>query len=123
VRVVLQVGVHRDHDAAGRRLEPGRERRGLAEVAAELDGGDVARVAELVDDVLDLLPGPVRAAVVDEDDLVAQVGPLGHRVSDLVDERRDRRRFVARRDHDGHVDVPSTGRRHLSGTPVFRRMR
>ena len=98
---VLEVAVHDDDPAAARGLDAGRDRRVLAEVATEPDEAHgVVLVGELAEDA----PGLVRAAIVDEDDLVlagnlresesrgARVGAGGTRA--LVD-----------RDDDADLDV------------------
>src|SRR5262249_34655589 len=74
-RVVLEVGVHGEDDVAVGRPEAGRQGRRLAEVPPEADAADpVAPPGQVGDD----LPRPVGAAVVHEDDLQLEVGPLGH---------------------------------------------
>ena len=73
--LVLEVAVHRHDDVAARAREPGVHRRVLAEVPLEADGVD-ARVGRV--QPLELGPGPVGRAVVDEDQLerLCRRGPI-----------------------------------------------
>ena len=97
-RVVLEVAVEGEDDRALRRPEARRERRGLAEVAAEPDAPD-PRVGR--DRVPDHPPRAVAAAVVDEEELgrpeavrldrSGQLGVEGGQALGLVD-RAGRRR-------------------------------
>ena len=77
----------REDDVAARGLEPGHQRGGLAEVAAEPDRAD-ARV--LAGQLGEHLPGAVAAAVVDEDE-------LGRPVRAVREHRRRARRASAAR--------------------------
>ena len=72
-RIVLEIRVHGDDDLALRALETGRQAHRLAEVRAQADTADARIFAvQLGDD----LPGVVGAAVVDEDELVADAARL-----------------------------------------------
>ena len=77
-RIVLEIAVGRDDEAAARVREAGGERRGLSEVAPEADDAQ-PRVARL--QRRQLLERLVRAAVVDDDDLVAAAEALERRRS------------------------------------------
>ena len=79
--------------------EAGGERRGLTEVAPELDHAD-ARVRLL--DASQNLERSVRAAVVDEQDLV-RTSPALERVGELAVKRLEIVRLVVDRDDDGEV--------------------
>ena len=79
-RVVLQVAVRGDDQPAARVREAGRKRRGLSEVAAEADHPQ-PRIARL--QRRQLLERVVRAAVVDDDQLVA-APVLAQRLGQLV---------------------------------------
>ena len=83
--IVLQVAVGGDDQAAARVREAGGKRRGLAEVAAEADHAQ-ARIAGLQRG--QLLERVVRAAVVDDQDLVA-APVLDQRLGQLVIQRLD----------------------------------
>ena len=74
LRWVLQVGVDHRHGVAEGVLEPGGERRLVAEVAREVDDAD-ARVG--AGEAVEQLPRAVRAAVVDEHELVLEVRDRG----------------------------------------------
>ena len=63
---MLQVASHRDNDFPGRRVEAGRERRGLAVVPGKIDDAD-PRIA--LSHRGQRLPRAVGAAVVDVNDL------------------------------------------------------
>ena len=67
---MLQVRVESDHDVPGREIQPRRQRRLMAEVSGEADRGD-GRIAR--PEALDDAHGAVRRAVIDENDLVADV--------------------------------------------------
>ena len=74
--IVLAVAVERDDDLAARRVEAGRQRGGLAEVAVEIDDAQVAdREPAMASSRASV---PVAAAVVDEHELVGQPDPCGH---------------------------------------------
>src|SRR5205807_9455936 len=83
VRVVLQVGVERHHHAAARRLEPGLQRRRLAEVPAEADAADAAVGRR---QFANGVPGTIGTAVVHEDDFEPHVEARGD-LGDLGKER------------------------------------
>ena len=68
VRIVLQIAVGRHDQPAARVREAGGEGRGLSEIAAEADHAQV-RIARL--QPRQDLEALVRAAIVDDDDLVA----------------------------------------------------
>ena len=67
LRVILQVGVNRDDNLAPRRVEAGRHRRRLAEIAAKMYDMPAA-VARLHG--VEQVKAAVLAAVIDGDDLV-----------------------------------------------------
>src|SRR6185437_8617260 len=95
--VVLQVAVHGDDEFTGGVVEAGGERRGLAEVAAQLDHED-ARI-----DRGNLLKQTVRAvarAVIDEDQFKAGLHMLHHLLHAIV-KARDALLFVVEGDDDG----------------------
>ena len=68
---ILEVGIDHDHRVAARVVEGGRHRDLLAEVARQADQGDAG--VPVVQDT-DGSGGPVRAAVIGEDDLPSQAG-------------------------------------------------
>ncbi len=96
VGVVLEIGVHHDHVPAAHRLQARVGGRGLSGVRLE-PHQPRARVplTELADD----LGAPIAAAVVHEDDLVAQAGRIEH-LADLRPEQREILLLVV----DGHDD-------------------
>ena len=100
-RVVLQVAVGRDDEAAARVRKARRERRGLTEVAAEPDDPQ-PRVLRL--ELRQQRERLVCAAVVDDDDLVAAAERL-ERFRELAVELRDVRRLVPHRDDDGDFRI------------------
>ena len=96
-RIVLPVSVERDHQRAARVREAGRERRGLAEIAVQIDDPQM------------LVPGaqraqagqrPVPAAVVHEDELV-EPSELACDARQLAVERLDVALLVVDRNDDG----------------------
>ena len=98
---VLQVAVEQHHAVLGRHLHAAAERHLRAEVARMADA-DHARVA--LADLADRLGAVVRAAVVDEDDLVVD-GELAERGAEaLVHDRY--RRLVAVAGDDGRDAAP-----------------
>ena len=94
-RHVLEIGVQRNDRVTGSRVEPGRQRRGLAEVAPELD--DLHPVILGEEHAKDAA-GPIRAAVIDKDDLEGERDLL-QRFDQLVVELRQALRFVQQQ-HD-----------------------
>ena len=95
-RIVLEVAVGGHDQAAARVRDAGGKRRGLAEVAAEANHAQV-RIARL--QRRQLLERIVRAAVVDDQDLV-RAAVLDQRLGQLVIQRLDVRGLVA----DGYDD-------------------
>ena len=94
---VLQVGVDRDDRFAGRRVEPGAQRRRLAKIAAKADAHH-ARIA--LGELLDDLPGAVGRAVVDDHDLQLVAAHRGQ-LAQLAVELFERPGFV----EDGNDDA------------------
>ena len=92
--VVLAVAVERDHDGATRMREPGRKRRGLPEVAVEIDDADM-RVRR--GQQLEARERAVAAAVVDEEDFV-RPAEVARDPGELGMERRDVLLFIVDRD-------------------------
>ena len=103
VRVVLEVGVHDDHPAPAHRLEARIGGRRLARVGLEADEPDPrVLLAKTPND----LCAPVAAAVVHEDDLVAET----RRIEDLADLRPEEGQILLLV-VDGHDDG------EIEGTP------
>ncbi len=94
-RVVLKVGVQRDHHVAASEVETGAHRRGLAEVAAETD--DLHTPVGLVA-LAEKLVSAVGAAIVDENDL--EVVLARQRFGDLLVKLRKVCLFIEKRNHD-----------------------
>ena len=96
LRIVLQVGVHRDDEFAARRREACIQRGGLAKVPAERDASDVV---ERPRKRLQPLRRSVRRAVVHEDDLVVEPG-VGHYGPDPLAQQGKRILLVVDRNDD-----------------------
>ena len=108
---VLQVVVEGDHVVAGRLPHAGDVGVVLAVVAQQVERDDVRALrGPGADDV----PAAVAAAVVDEDDLVAQPGGLED-LEDRVDRAPDHVLAVVDRDHDR---VGEVGRVGAHGAPL-----
>jgi hypothetical protein len=104
VRGVLQIRVHEQDGLAGRRLQAGGQRRLLAEVPAQMDRDDSRIPGGLpVED----FAAAVRGAVVDADDLEAELGLL-----DLVDHLVQTLAYDPALVEDGQDDGELTGRGH-----------
>jgi hypothetical protein len=107
-RVVLEIGIHRDDDVAGRDLDAGCERRRLSEVPAQPHDPDV-QMRRMQSHELAIRP--VGRAVVDEDDL-----PLGSRRRkrrpELAIQRLERRILVQERYYNGESAASLIGSRH-----------
>ncbi len=103
-RVILQIGIEGQDDLAARGMKASRQRRRLAEIAAETNTVDPAIFpGQLGDD----LPRTIGAAVVDEDNLDGEIRLMSHR-SDLLVERQKAVVFVVNgdddRDHDQEIE-------------------
>ena len=98
-RIVLEIAVGGDDDAAARVVEPGGKRRRLAEVAPEPDDAQmrIERLQPRQD-----REALVRAAVVDDQQLV-RASPCRQRLGELPVELDERRRFVANRNDDAQL--------------------
>jgi hypothetical protein len=99
-RVVLEVGVEEDEHAAARVIDPGRDSRGLAEVAPELD--DLHPLV-LGRELRELGEAPVRAAVVHVDDLERAAERL-ERADQPLMKRGQIPRLVVHRDDDRELE-------------------
>jgi len=106
-RIVLQVGVERDHSRAAGMAEAGRERRRLAAVAAQPDHPRVrVRYRERLED----LRAAIRAAVVDEEGFVnyrrhgrADLGRQDREAPGFVEQRNDQRDLRLTSAHGGYL--------------------
>ena len=110
-RVVLEVAVHGNDDLAPGLVETRLQGRRLAEVAAELDQDDVVI---LFIDLLEGGVGSVRAAVVDEDQLVGPAG-LVQNVLEAGVHLLDIVHFVVKGDDDAQLQ--GRGVVDLHGSP------
>ena len=90
-----QIDVERYHCVTARRIEAGRERRLLAEIARQQDR---AQAPIAPHQLAQLPPRGIRAAVVDEHDVEATVRQPLHHPENALDERAERGPFVVDRD-------------------------
>ena len=101
LRIILQVGIHRNNDLSSRMLESGGQRRGLAEVAGKekrLNSGISGS------QFLDGVGASIQTAVIDEDNLGAESQGIQHRFEPLV-EGIEVLLFVKNRDDDRKVEL------------------
>ena len=99
-RIVLQVAVGGDDDAAARVVKSRRESRRLAEIPAEADDRQVRIDCLQPRQGLEAL---VRAAIVDDDELV-RPSPRAQRARQHAVQLVERRGFVPHRNDHGQVD-------------------
>ena len=108
-RIVLEVAVGGDDDAAARVIEPGRERGCLPEVPPETNDAET-RIVGLKP--LEDLKRVVGAAIVDHDDFIRAAGG-GQRLGQLRIELFERRGLVSNRNDDAQVGVHAVERENL----------
>ena len=95
----MQVGVDRDQYLAGCVIDPGHQGGGLPVIASQIDDLDV-RV--FLGNLTQLANRPVRAAVIDENDLVGQA-ETGEDVCQRLADRSNISFFIVNRDDDGQA--------------------
>ena len=98
--VVLQIGIHGEHHAALRRFKPFLKGRAFSVVPGESNSLDYFRRGAM--QAFNDVPGFVAAAVVHEDDLVAQ--PC-HGLPNALPQFLQAVLFVQQRDHHRHVQA------------------
>ncbi len=96
---VLEIAVERNDDVALRFVEPGGQRRGLAEVAPQPDHLE-ARIG--LDQIGQQIEAAVGGGVVDKNDFVGLAQALEHGRQPVV-ERQDGRFLIMDRDDDGEA--------------------